>query len=96
MINHSIWALFIQSSNDDLVFIAVEIHLFPCRTQQLSPLTPEVLGGCPLGDMEDAKLIWSVGQGVKTPPFHGGNTGSNPVRTIFSGLGFTEFCVIAD
>ncbi len=27
-------------------------------------------------------LEWSVGQGVKTPPFHGGNTGSNPVRTI--------------
>ncbi len=26
----------------------------------------------------------SVGQGVKTPPFHGGNTGSNPVRTILS------------
>ena len=26
--------------------------------------------------------IWSVGQGVKTPPFHGGNTGSNPVRTM--------------
>ena len=26
--------------------------------------------------------IWSVGQGVKTPPFHGGNTGSNPVRNI--------------
>ncbi len=29
---------------------------------------------------------WSVGQGVKTPPFHGGNTGSNPVRTILSGI----------
>ena len=28
-------------------------------------------------------IVWSVGQGVKTPPFHGGNTGSNPVRTIF-------------
>ena len=27
-------------------------------------------------------ILWSVGQGVKTPPFHGGNTGSNPVRTI--------------
>src|SRR5699024_7121763 len=27
---------------------------------------------------------WPVGQEVKTPPFHGGNTGSNPVRvTIF-------------
>jgi hypothetical protein len=23
---------------------------------------------------------WPVGQAVKTPPFHGGNTGSNPVR----------------
>ena len=23
-------------------------------------------------------FIWSVGQGVKTPPFHGGNAGSNP------------------
>ena len=28
-------------------------------------------------------IIWSVGQGVKTPPFHGGNTGSNPVRTRY-------------
>ena len=28
-------------------------------------------------------MTWSVGQGVKTPPFHGGNTGSNPVRTIY-------------
>ena len=26
--------------------------------------------------------FWSVGQAVKTPPFHGGNTGSNPVRII--------------
>ncbi|MDB5192809.1 MAG: hypothetical protein JWQ96_2372 [Segetibacter sp.] len=26
------------------------------------------------------KQTRSVGQGVKTPPFHGGITGSNPVR----------------
>ncbi len=26
------------------------------------------------------KYNWPVGQAVKTPPFHGGNTGSNPVR----------------
>ena len=26
--------------------------------------------------------IWSVGQGVKTPPFHGGNAGSNPARIM--------------
>ena len=26
--------------------------------------------------------VWSVGQGVKTPPFHGGNAGSNPARII--------------
>ena len=24
-------------------------------------------------------IIWPLGQAVKTPPFHGGNTGSNPV-----------------
>ncbi len=29
-------------------------------------------------------FFWPVGQVVKTPPFHGGNTGSNPVRVIFS------------
>jgi hypothetical protein len=30
---------------------------------------------------------WSVGQGVKTPPFHGGITGSIPVRsTSFKAL----------
>ena len=23
--------------------------------------------------------VWPLGQAVKTPPFHGGNTGSNPV-----------------
>jgi hypothetical protein len=23
--------------------------------------------------------MWPLGQAVKTPPFHGGNTGSNPV-----------------
>ncbi len=27
---------------------------------------------------------WPVGQAVKTPPFHGGNTGSNPVRVTFN------------
>ena len=27
-------------------------------------------------------FIWSVGQGVKTPPFHGGNAGSNPARIM--------------
>ena len=29
-------------------------------------------------------LLWPVGQAVKTPPFHGGNTGSNPVRVILN------------
>ena len=35
-------------------------------------------------------LLWPVGQAVKTPPFHGGITGSIPVRVIcfilFGGL----------
>ena len=68
---------------NELVIIAMEIHLLPCRTEKLSPFTEEVLGGCPLGDRRVAKLkVWSVGQGIMTQPFHGGNTGSNPVRTI--------------
>ena len=29
------------------------------------------------------QLCWPVGQVVKTPPFHGGNMGSNPVRVIW-------------
>ncbi len=28
---------------------------------------------------------WPLGQAVKTPPFHGGNTGSNPVGVIYYG-----------
>ena len=32
----------------------------------------------------------SVGQGVKTPPFHGGNTGSNPVRIIIISRRITQ------
>ena len=27
-------------------------------------------------------LIWPLGQAVKTPPFHGGNTGSSPVGVM--------------
>ena len=38
--------------------------------------------------------LWSVGQGVKTPPFHGGNTGSNPVRTILLKLGEPSFMLL--
>ena len=30
------------------------------------------------------RQIWLHGQAVKTSPFHGGNTGSNPVGVIFS------------
>ena len=31
---------------------------------------------------------WPVGQAVKTPPFHGGNTGSSPVRVtnLYGGI----------
>ena len=31
-----------------------------------------------------APFIWPVGQAVKTPPFHGGNMGSIPVRVTSS------------
>ena len=28
-------------------------------------------------------MLWLHGQAVKTPPFHGGNRGSNPLGVIF-------------
>ena len=34
----------------------------------------------------DFFIFWPVGQAVKTPPFHGGNTGSSPVRVIIGEL----------
>ena len=41
-----------------------------------------VVGSSPTGG-----AIWPVGQAVKTPPFHGGNTSSNLVRvTIFGSI----------
>ncbi len=43
----------------------------------------EVTGSSPVGSL--CVVCWPVGQVVKTPPFHGGNTGSNPVRVIFYG-----------
>jgi hypothetical protein len=39
--------------------------------------TREVVGSTPSAA---TILFRPVGQAVKTPPFHGGNTGSNPVR----------------
>jgi hypothetical protein len=32
--------------------------------------------------IRNIKILWPLGQAVKTPPFHGGNTGSNPVGVI--------------
>ena len=40
---------------NEMVIIAMEIHLFQCRIQKLSPSTAEVLGGCHLGDRRVAK-----------------------------------------
>ena len=40
--------------------------------------------GSSLGDVDAPSDLWRVGQEVKTPPFHGGNMGSIPIRvTIF-------------
>ncbi|GAC40908.1 hypothetical protein PPOP_0243 [Paenibacillus popilliae ATCC 14706] len=34
----------------------------------------------------DYVMLGPVGQAVKTPPFHGGNTGSNPVRVTMRAI----------
>ena len=78
---------------NDLVIIAMEIHLFPCRTQKLSPSTAEVLGGCPLGDRRVAKFwefssagrasaLQAEGQRLSRRPVTAKIAGSIPVRTV--------------
>ena len=60
------------------VTIARRSHLFPSRTQKLSSLAPMILGGKLPGKVGRCRFIWLHGQAVKTPPFHGGNSGSIP------------------
>ena len=50
-----------------------------------------------VGSNPTCGAIWPLGQAVKTPPFHGGNTGSNPVGVIYNknpGIYPWFFCVI--
>ena len=70
---------------NDLVIIAMEIHLFPCRTQKLSPSTAEVLGGCPLGDMRVAKF-GSLAQLGEHLPYKQRVSGSIPLTPINNGI----------
>ena len=44
---------------------------------ELSAVNRSVVGSSPT-----CGANWPVGQAVKTPPFHGGNTGSSPVGVI--------------
>ena len=69
---------------NDLVIIAMEIHLFPCRTQKLSPSTAEVLGGCPLGDMRVAKF-GSLAQLGEHLPYKQRVSGSSPLTSTNCG-----------
>ena len=49
---------------------------------ELSAVNRSVVGSSPT-----CGAIWPRGQAVKTPPFHGGNTGSSPVGVIFIHIG---------
>ena len=60
------------------VTIAKGIHLFPYRTQKLSPSALKILGGQLPGKIRRRSFLWPLGQAVKTPPFPGGNGGSIP------------------
>ena len=46
------------------------------EAEAIPPLGNIILRNC----SRPAWATWPVGQVVKTPPFHGGNTGSSPVR----------------
>ncbi len=79
--------------------IARRSHPFPYRTRKLSFSAPMVVRGCSLVRVGRCRAMhpnlglflsnilneWPLGQAVKTPPFHGGNTGSNPVGVTING-----------
>ena len=69
---------------NDLVIIAMEIHLFPCRTQKLSPSTAEVLGGCPLGDRRVAKF-WEFSSAGRASALQAEGQRFDPVNSHLSG-----------
>ncbi len=53
---------------------------------ELSAVNRSVVGSSPT-----CGAIWPRGQAVKTPPFHGGNTGSSPVGVIQTEVKY-RFC----
>ena len=65
----------IQKAYNSRLFVFQKIK----NKKNLSQVLDKILK---VGIIERVKKLRSVGQGVKTPPFHGGNTGSNPVRTM--------------
>ena len=68
-----------EAKEKNMVTIEKEIHLFPSRTQKLSLSSLMILGVQPPGKGSRSQFQWPLGQAVKTPPFHGGNRGSNPL-----------------
>ena len=44
-----------------------------------SAVNRRVVGSSPTRGVFLLREVWPLGQEVKTPPFHGGNMGSNPV-----------------
>ena len=81
---------------NDLVIIAMEIHLFPCRTQKLSPSTAEVLGGCPLGDRLVAKF-WEFSSAGRASALQAEGQRFDPVNShwLFQPLSELRFCSVA-
>ena len=91
----------------NLVMIEEGIHLYPSRTQKLSPSSPKILGWRQPGKIGHCRFIyesvsysrglglvlkiWPYGQAVKTSPFHGGNPGSIPGRVTIERSAVFEF-----
>ena len=64
----------------NIIIHADSISLYEDLAEQLSWLEHSVHTRSVVGSSPISATIWPGGQAVKTPPFHGGNTGSIPVR----------------
>ena len=61
------------------LFVVMYIYSSIAQSVEHAAVNRRVVGSSPTGG---AFYTWLHGQAVKTPPFHGGNRGSNPLGVI--------------
>ena len=79
----------LSKKSHSAVAIARRSHLFPCRTQQLSFVTPRVVGGSPpvrVGSCRALDFYSGIAQLVEHLTVNQGVDGSSPPAGVFNSV----------